>query len=134
MVQYGHTPFTCDACESHAFIDMPRFETLVKSAEVLILHAGAGSVLNAVRAGRLPVIVPRRAVLGEHVNDHQVDFARQLATEGRILLVEDVADLEDAVTKARTSAALSTACMTMIPPLVDAINEVLVRYASQTQR
>lgn len=133
VVQYGNTPFVCEACESHAFVDMPTFERLMATAEVLILHAGAGSVLNAIRAGRIPVIVPRRAALGEHVNDHQVEFARQLATEGRIFLVEDVADLEGAVAKARTSAASPRVGVAIVSPLVDAVKGVLMHYASQAQ-
>lgn len=131
VVQYGHTPFNCEACESHAFVDTLTFEKLVATAEVLIFHAGAGSVLNAIRAGRVPVIVPRRAALGEHVNDHQVEFARLLAKEGRILLVEDVSDLGDAVVKVRIPSALSKMDMRTVPPLVAAINQVLMRYASQ---
>lgn len=130
VVQHGHTGFACATCETHAFVDMPTYETLVASAEVLILHAGAGSVLHAIRAGRVPVIVPRRIALGEHVNDHQVEFARHLASEGRILLVDDVADLGGAVAKARTLAASSMAGVTTTPRLVEAVKEVLMRYAA----
>lgn len=131
VVQHGHTPFTCPIGESYAFLDMSAFEALMATAEVLILHAGAGSVLNAIRAGRVPIIVPRRAALGEHVNDHQLEFARQLAIEGRVLLVEDVEDLGGAVAKAKALTASSRAGMTATPPLVDAIKEVLVRYATR---
>jgi UDP-N-acetylglucosamine transferase subunit ALG13 len=47
------------------------------SADIVIGHAGTGSAVSALRAGRCPVLVPRRAALGEAGDDHQ----RQLATE-----------------------------------------------------
>jgi UDP-N-acetylglucosamine transferase subunit ALG13 len=40
------------------------------------------------RAGAKPIVVPRRRALGEHVDDHQVLFARRAARAGDVDLVE----------------------------------------------
>lgn len=99
-------------------------------AELVILHGGAGSVINAIRAGQVPVIVPRRAEFGEHINNHQVEFARQLAQQERVVLVEDLSELQHAMLKAKglrdhriKGDALS--------PLVVAIKEILRRQSTQ---
>lgn len=69
-------------------------------ADVVISHAGVGSALAAMQAGKRALYVPRRRAFGEHVDDHQVEMAREL--ESRRLVVareaEDVslADLETA--------------------------------------
>ena len=42
-------------------------------------HAGAGIISAALAAGRKPIVVPRRAALGEHVDDHQHQLASKLA-------------------------------------------------------
>jgi UDP-N-acetylglucosamine transferase subunit ALG13 len=47
-------------------------------ADVVISHAGVGSALAAMRAGKCAVYVPRRRAFGEHVDDHQVEMAREL--------------------------------------------------------
>ena len=47
------------------------------SADIVVGHAGTGSAVSALRAGRCPVLVPRRAALCEAGDDHQ----RELATE-----------------------------------------------------
>lgn len=61
-------------------------------ADVVIAHAGVGAALDALEAGRLPVLAPRRLHLGEHVDDHQIQVAAELA--GRDLaLVRDPDDL-----------------------------------------
>ncbi|UQU66623.1 hypothetical protein COUCH_10295 [Couchioplanes caeruleus] len=54
-------------------------------ADAVISHAGVGSALAAMQAGKRAVYVPRRRAHGEHVDDHQVEMAREL--EGRKLVV-----------------------------------------------
>ncbi len=63
-----------------------------RRAAVVITHAGVGSVLTALQAGRLPVVVPRRAVEGEIADDHQLevlDYLRSFGIDAR----DDVAEL-----------------------------------------
>ncbi|MGH6838766.1 MAG: glycosyltransferase, partial [Methylocella sp.] len=88
VVQHGHTPFDSVDCRGVAFLDMRAFESAVSEAEVVVLHAGAGSVIHALSAGKAPVVMARRAEFGEHVDDHQVEFARELARIGRVVVIE----------------------------------------------
>jgi UDP-N-acetylglucosamine transferase subunit ALG13 len=99
IVQHGHTPFECPICKAKAFMDMEEFSSNIKNAELLIMHAGAGSVIHAIEAGKVPVVMPRRASFGEHVNDHQVEFAEALARAGRVIMIESPEELESAVAK-----------------------------------
>jgi len=94
-----------------AFLPMAAFEAQVAAASLLILHAGAGSVLHAVRAGKTPILMPRRQHLHEHVDDHQLEFARTLAASGHVILAETADDLPPAI--ARALAALPSARVTM---------------------
>ena len=49
------------------------------AADVVITHAGVGSVLACLRQGTVPVVLARTARQGEHIDDHQHQFARLLA-------------------------------------------------------
>ena len=62
-------------------------------ADVVITHAGVGTVLTALEAGVLPVVVPRSGARGEHVDDHQAQIAGLLRQRGLALVLdaEDVA-------------------------------------------
>lgn len=62
------------------------------AADVVLTHAGVGSVLSVLQQGRVPVILPRRARAGEMVDDHQVEFAEAMAARGLAVSV-DPADL-----------------------------------------
>jgi UDP-N-acetylglucosamine transferase subunit ALG13 len=45
----------------------------------VVAHAGTGIALMALENGKLPVLVPRRSMHGEHVDDHQLTIALELA-------------------------------------------------------
>lgn len=48
--------------------------------------------------GKTPIVVPRQHQFDEHVNDHQVDFSRNVAQRmGTIILVEDIETLGDII-------------------------------------
>ena len=97
FVQAGSSTYTPRACDFERLVSFERMRQLVAAARVVVCHAGAGTTLLALRLGQRPVVVPRRFRHGEHVDDHQVGFARQLAREGLVTAVEDLAHLEEAI-------------------------------------
>lgn len=83
---------------------IPRAELIAQldRAEVVVVHAGTGTIRDALALGHVPVVVPRRAAHGEHVNDHQVEIAAALGA--RIVVCdrpEDPAALDLAIAQAR---------------------------------
>jgi len=71
----------CPGCETHSSLPSGQFHTFMKDARIVVSHAGIGSIMAARSAERPIVLVPRRAVLGEHRNDHQL--ATAAAFEGK---------------------------------------------------
>jgi UDP-N-acetylglucosamine transferase subunit ALG13 len=71
-------------------VPIPEMRQAMREADVVISHAGVGSALAAMQAGKRAVYVPRRRAHAEHVDDHQVEMAREL--EGRTLVVAREAD------------------------------------------
>src|SRR5262249_42965777 len=68
------------------FIDPTEFRKRVESASLVIAHAGMGSIITALELGKQIIVMPRRANLGEHRNDHQVATAKRFAEQGRIMV------------------------------------------------
>lgn len=62
----------------------------INAADVVVTHAGAGSLALTLQAGKVPVFVPRRARFDEQLDDHQVELARW--ADGRGLAVTAEAD------------------------------------------
>ena len=97
VVQHGFSPPPQRARCAVGFMPFDEMVACFEAADVVITHAGVGSVLSAVRAGHAPIVVPRLRRLGEHVDDHQVEFARALAQHRAVRPVWDVRKLPDAV-------------------------------------
>jgi UDP-N-acetylglucosamine transferase subunit ALG13 len=78
-----------------SFEQMPAQEFMesAASADIVITHAGVGTIMNLLDMGISPVVVPRRANRGEHVDDHQVQIARVLGNRA-IGVVTEAAQLE----------------------------------------
>ena len=128
VVQHGRTPFSHSDCIAMPFVELGEFERFIAQAELLIMHAGAGSVIHAVRAGKIPVVMPRSIKFGEHVDDHQLAFARSLAQTGRVVLAEQTDDLEEAV-KAALARQQSRSTFTETVAMMRLVSEVLANYA-----
>jgi UDP-N-acetylglucosamine transferase subunit ALG13 len=73
----------------------------VMEAELVVAHAGMGSVITAGEHGKPIVLLPRRAGLGEHTNDHQVDTARWLRGRPGLFVADAETDLPAAIAAAR---------------------------------
>ena len=66
-------------------------------ADLIICHAGTGTVIGALKMGKKVIVFPRLAKFGEHESDHQLDLAREFTEEGYVLCAMDEAELEDAL-------------------------------------
>ena len=97
VVQHGFSPRPQRARRAVAFMPFDEMVACFEAANVVITHAGVGSVLSAVRAGHTPIVVPRLRRLGEHVDDHQVELTRALAEHRAVTPVWDVRELPEAV-------------------------------------
>jgi UDP-N-acetylglucosamine--N-acetylmuramyl-(pentapeptide) pyrophosphoryl-undecaprenol N-acetylglucosamine transferase len=91
--QVGDTNVADLDIEAYRHIPSARFQTAIAAADVVVAHAGTGIALTALEAGKLPVLVPRRAGLGEHVDDHQAQIGRQLGATG-LAVVRDIDALD----------------------------------------
>lgn len=93
FVQHGRTPLGDPRFEGAPFLDMEAFARRIAAARLVLCHAGAGSVLHALVAGKTPLVMPRRKRFDEAVDDHQDEFAEALARAGRVRVVESAGDL-----------------------------------------
>ncbi len=75
------------------FLEPPEFNKLFKSADVIISHAGMGTILSALHFGKPILVMPKRASLGEHRSEHQVATARRMMELGNVNVAFDEHEL-----------------------------------------
>jgi UDP-N-acetylglucosamine transferase subunit ALG13 len=104
LVQFG-TSTAPEACLGVDFLPHPLLQDLVRRALGMVSHGGPGAIMDARRAGLVPVVVPRDPALGEHVDTHQQRFARLLGARNMVRLAGTVDELDTALDGALTGAS-----------------------------
>ncbi|WP_375477336.1 glycosyltransferase [uncultured Jatrophihabitans sp.] len=63
-------------------LEQAAFDEAIDNADVVISHAGIGTAIHILERGKKPILIPRRSVRREHVDDHQVQACRALEARG----------------------------------------------------
>ena len=74
--------------------------TYMSRAVAVVCHGGPATIMDARKLGRVPIVLPRNADLGEHVDNHQQRFARKMAELGEIHLARSQDEVFELVEKA----------------------------------
>lgn len=94
ILQTGFSDYEPKNCKWKKMFSVEEMEELRKKARITITHGGPSSFMPVVQSGRVPIVVPRKHELGEHVNDHQVIFCTTYEKEyGGIIVVDDVNEI-----------------------------------------
>lgn len=100
--QTGHSDVTGLDIDARKLVPEAELIAAINDADVIVSHAGAGTLAMALRLGRVPVFVPRRAEHDEQIDDHQVELAVWAGAQGLAVTAE-----ADEVTYADLQAAAS---------------------------
>ena len=97
VVQAGYTKYESPNMEIFDLIPADKFDDLVSKARLIITHAGAGSILSAVKKGKVVIAAPRLKKYGEHTNDHQLQIIKNFTQNGYILELPTPEDLKKVI-------------------------------------
>lgn len=127
LLQIGHTEhFRPRHCDWRTFLNREEFGRTLSGAALVICHGGM-TQLEAVRMGKLPVVMPRRHRYGEHVNDHQIELTETLAAGGYVVSAHEPDDLPAAIRAARSRQPKAFTPSPMIDLVAAAVNELCRR-------
>ena len=89
IVQAGCTKFKSKDMEIKHYMSIKKFEQLIDEADLIISHAGVGTILTALNKNKKIIAAARLKEYGEHVNDHQLQILENFRDEGYLLALED---------------------------------------------
>lgn len=72
----------------HEQLEGHAFQREVETADVVISHSGVGTLMSLIESGAEVIAVPRRAARDEHVDDHQLQIAREFSRRGLLMCLE----------------------------------------------
>ncbi|GAG58837.1 unnamed protein product [marine sediment metagenome] len=94
IIQTGNIIYKTQYAKKFTFLPDEEFTKLYTSTNLVISHAGIGSIITALRNNKPFIIVPRMKKYGEHLDDHQLEIAGEIEKEGIATVVYDVKNLE----------------------------------------
>ena len=95
-VQHGASPAP-PCARSFDFLPFGTMVELIGEADVVVSHAGVGSIMCALQAGHVPIVFPRLREHAEAVDDHQSELAEALALRGTVRMARNAEELARAV-------------------------------------
>lgn len=78
---------------SHRFLSPEAFRETCARADLIVSHAGTGTFLMAHQLDKPVLVMPRRAALGEHRNDHQSATAAHFEGRPGVHVVHEAEDV-----------------------------------------
>jgi UDP-N-acetylglucosamine transferase subunit ALG13 len=91
-------PVELQTVETMKFDEVQR---TLREADIVICHAGTGSIITALREHCRVVVMPREHKLGEHYDDHQSEITSAFAARGLVVGARSIDELRIAIRKIR---------------------------------
>ena len=98
VMQIGHTSYRPQNAKWFDFTTEAGIKEWCKKARVVVTQP-AMSILDAQEQGVPVIVVPRLKRYDEVIDDHQLDFARELEKESKVIAVYDVDELDKVLQK-----------------------------------
>ena len=96
LMQTGFSTYEPKYCEWKKMLSYNEMNEMYDKADIIITHGGPATFMGAIAKGKKPIVVPRQEKFGEHVNNHQLEFAEQVSERfGSIVVVEEINELQN---------------------------------------
>lgn len=98
ICQKGYTNYEPQYYNAGKLISYDCMRENIEKARIVVTHGGPSSFIETLSVGKIPIVVPRKKEFGEHVNDHQLDFSRQIKKRmNNIIVAETEEEIIDAI-------------------------------------
>ena len=77
FAQIGNTRYIPKNIEWKNFLDSFQYNNYFKNSDIIISHAGMGTIINALTQQKQILVMPRLKSFKEHRNDHQLSTCEQ---------------------------------------------------------
>lgn len=93
FAQIGESTYLPKNIEYAKFLDSKELEKKIKWADIIVSHAGAGSIIDLLTSDKKFVLFPRLKKFGEAVDDHQIELCKAFGKKYGIKYTENEKEL-----------------------------------------
>ena len=121
FAQIGPSDLKPEHIEFTYFLEPIDFQRRLRAADVVIAHAGMGTILSALQYQKPILVLPRRGHLRETRNDHQVATALRMRESGQVSVALDEQEFDEQLDRLDRLPVPSAIERTASPELLSAI-------------
>lgn len=121
FAQIGTTAYVPEHIQWSARVDPMEFRQRIKDADVVVAHAGMGTILTAFELGTPILVMPRKGSLHETRNDHQIATAERFLEMGRLSVAMDETELPKMLDQMSNLTATGVISSHASPELIEAL-------------
>lgn len=115
-----------------AFMSPAEYSRALRDANLIVGHAGMGTIISSFELGKQLVVMPRLGRLSETRNDHQVATAKHFAEQGRVIVAADETELAAKLDYAVTLSGFAPIEARASPRLLETIRAFLAESPIST--
>ena len=97
VAQIGSTDYEPRNYKSFHLLGRDEFQEYMEKSDLIITHAGTGSVIPPLKLGKKVIVVPRLEKYKEHLDDHQLELSDVFTSAGYTLSANSKEELIDAL-------------------------------------
>lgn len=98
IIQTGFSTYNPKYCKWSNLLSYNDMVENIRNARIVITHGGPSSFIMPLQEGKVPIVVPRQKKYNEHINNHQLEFANEVANrQGNIIVIEDIEELNKTI-------------------------------------
>jgi UDP-N-acetylglucosamine transferase subunit ALG13 len=87
--QIGYSGYVPRTFVYSRFLTFGEMIAHISSADIVVAHAGVGTTLLCLSLDKIPIILPRQKAMSEHLDNHQIEFSRQMEKERKVIVAHD---------------------------------------------
>lgn len=103
IAQSGFSDYIPKNYEITPFFSQDEFQKNMSDADIIITHAGTGSIITALKKHKKVIAVPRLKKFDEHVDDHQLQIVKNFVQKDLLFSASDKQQLSDCIQKIKTN-------------------------------
>jgi UDP-N-acetylglucosamine transferase subunit ALG13 len=134
LAQIGPGAWRPPHVASIPMLDPDEMRSRIFDADVVVSHAGMGTIITALELGRPLLVVPRRGDLRETRNDHQLATARAFEDDGRITVAWTATELVQRLDELPATATSVRAPSHASPELLETVRRFITTPVDALRR
>ncbi|MGG3692573.1 PssE/Cps14G family polysaccharide biosynthesis glycosyltransferase [Heyndrickxia ginsengihumi] len=93
IAQVGFEDYKARYYKTFDMIEDDKFKKLINDSDLIISHAGTGTVIPCLKKGKKVIIFPRLVKYNEHYDDHQLELAELFTKNNHVMCAKNKREL-----------------------------------------